>query len=90
MMFCLLIEIIILLFIGIDVFKLIKKKKNKYINYFEIILVGVFFLLIVYIFLSEKEHEVLLWINNNSLFYLIYLLSAIVMALLNIILYFKN
>ena len=40
MIFCLLIEVITLLFIGIDLVKMITKKSNKYFKYFEITLIG--------------------------------------------------
>lgn len=90
MIFCLLIEVIILLLIILDLVKLIKKKRNKYFNYFEILSAGIFVLLFICAFLSGKEHEISFWINNNSTFYLTYLLSAIIWTVLNIILYHRK
>mgnify|MGYP001837643093 CR=1 FL=1 len=90
MIFCLTIEVIILLLIVLDLAKLKKKERNKYFNYFEIVLVGIFVVLLVCVFLGGKESEILFWINNNSTFYLIYLLSAIIWTVLNIILYHRK
>lgn len=90
MIFCLTIEVIILLLIVLDLAKLKKKERNKYFNYFEIVLVGIFVVLLVCVFLGGKESEILLWVNNNSTFYLIYLLSAIIWTVLNIILYHRK
>ena len=90
MILCLLIEVITLLFIVIDLVKLITKKSNKYFKYFEIILMGMFIILFIGIFLSSKETEVLVWINHNSTFYLVYLLSTLIWVVLNFILYQKK
>ena len=90
MLFCLTIDVIILLLIVLDLAKLKKKERNKYFNYFEIVLVGIFVVLLVFVFLGGKESEILFWINNNSTFYLIYLLSAIIWTVLNIILYHRK
>ena len=57
MLFCFLIEVITLLFIGIDLVKMITKKSNKYFKYFEIILMGMFIILFIGIFLSSKETD---------------------------------
>lgn len=77
MIFCLLIEVITLLFIGIDLVKMITKKSNKYFKYFEITLIGVFILLFISIFFSGRESKVLFWANHHSTFYLVYLLTNI-------------
>ena len=74
MIFCLSVEAIILLWIVLDLVKLTKKKRSKYFNFLEIVLTGMFVLLFIYVILNGKELEILSWINNNSQFYLIYLL----------------
>lgn len=90
MIFCLTTEVIILLLIVLDLVKFKKKERNKYFNYFEIILVGIFVLLLICVFLSGKESDILFWIDNNSTFYLIYLLSLTIWSILNIILYHRK
>lgn len=87
MLFCLLIEVITLLFIGIDLVKIVTKKSNKYFKYFEIILIGVFVLLFVGIFFSGRESKVLFWANHHSTFYLVYLLTTLIWGILDFILY---
>lgn len=49
-----------------------------------------FIILFIGIFLSSKETEVLVWINHNSTFYLVYLLSTLIWVVLNFILYQKK
>lgn len=90
MIFCLSVEAIILLWIVLDLVKLTKKKRSKYFNFLEIILTGMFALLFIYVILNGKELEILSWINNNSQFYLIYLLSALIWVMLNCILYYRK
>lgn len=87
MIFCLLIEVITLLFIGIDLVKMITKKSNKYFKYFEITLIGVFILLFISIFFSGRESKVLFWANHHSTFYLVYLLTTLIWGILDFILY---
>lgn len=90
MIFCLSVEAIILLWIVLDIVKLTKKKRSKYFNFLEIVLTGMFALLFIYVILNGKELEILSWINNNSQFYLIYLLSALIWVMLNCILYYRK
>lgn len=90
MIFCLSVEAIILLWIVLDLVKLTKKKRSKYFNFLEIVLTGMFALLFIYVILNGKELEILSWINNNSQFYLIYLLSALIWVMLNCILYYRK
>ena len=90
MTFCLSVEAIILLWIVLDLVKLTKKKRSKYFNFLEIVLTGMFVLLFIYVILNGKELEILSWINNNSQFYLIYLLSALIWVMLNCILYYRK
>lgn len=90
MIFCLSVEAIILLWIVLDLVKLTKKKRSKYFNFLEIVLTGMFVLLFIYVILNGKELEILSWINNNSQFYLIYLLSALIWVMLNCILYYRK
>ena len=63
---------------------------DKCIHFLGIILAVSFGVLFVYVFFSGKEFKILLWINNNKEFYLIYLISAIVWLILEIILYLKK
>lgn len=90
MIFCFAIEIIILLYIVLDLLKMKKILNDKYINFLRMILAISFGFLFAYAFFSGKESKIILLINNNREFYFIYLISVMAWLILEIISYLKK
>lgn len=85
MFFCILLVIIIWLWIILDFTKLKKKIIFKHSNLFERILLISIIALFAYAFFIADQSEILFWMDKNRIYYLIYLLSALIWITLEII-----
>lgn len=90
MLFCLFIELILLAFIVLDIYKIINKKTlhNK-INCLEGLLIIGFFLGLAIIYFAKYDSFISEWLNTNYQFYHIYLLTSLLWLVVRVISFLK-
>ena len=90
MIFCYIIELNIIGWIIIDILYMLKKI-SKDCGYKYLLLLAIIFVMnFLVLYFGGFESDTLIWFDNNSNFHLVYLLSLIVLFILNVILFFKK